>query len=127
MAPCLQELRGPTPTCSWCGQLWGLCRHAPKPTALLCADFVCTFVSHVHPTSRAGTAGTYPHMQLVLAALGLLLTRTQAYLTGPLAANLTQGAQQLAVLSQQQGVNVAEVRAAGQARLVCVTLTTPPS
>lgn len=65
-------------------------------------------------------------MQLVLAALGLLLTRTHAYLTGPLAANLIQGAQQLAVLSQQQGVNVAEVRAAGQARPVCVTLMTPP-
>lgn len=58
-------------------------------------------------------------MQLVLLALGLLLTRAQAYLTGPLAARLTEGAQQLAALAQQQqGVNVAEVRRAGGQRLV---------
>jgi hypothetical protein len=48
-------------------------------------------------------------MQLVLAALGLLLTRAQSYLTGPLAARLTEGAQQLAALATQQGVNTAEV------------------
>lgn len=48
-------------------------------------------------------------MQLVLAALGLLLTRAQGYLTGPLAARLTEGAQQLAALATQQGVNTAEV------------------
>jgi hypothetical protein len=49
-------------------------------------------------------------MQLVLAALGLLLTRTQMYLSGPLASGLIQGAQRLATLAQQQGVNTAEVR-----------------
>jgi hypothetical protein len=58
-------------------------------------------------------AGTYPHMQLVLAALGLLLTRAQAYLTGPVATGLAQGAQQLASLAQQQGLNTAEVGVSG--------------
>lgn len=67
--------------------------------------------------AAAGTAGTYPHMQLVLAALGLLLTRTQAYLSGPLAAGLMQGAQRLAAVAQQQDVNTAEVR--GQRSWVC--------
>lgn len=67
--------------------------------------------------AAAGTAGTYPHMQLVLAALGLLLTRTQAYLSGPLAAGLMQGVQRLAAVAQQQGVNTAEVR--GQRFWVC--------
>lgn len=57
----------------------------------------------------AGTTGTYPHMQLVLAALGVLLTQAQAYLRGPLASGLAGAAQQLAQAAQQQGVNVAEV------------------
>ena len=55
-------------------------------------------------------------MQLVLAALGLLLTRAQAYLTGPLATALAQTAQQLAQAAQQQGVNIAEVCLLGRVR-----------
>jgi len=48
-------------------------------------------------------------MGLVLCALCVLLTRAQAYLNGPLAQGLAAATQQLAQLTQQQGVNGTEV------------------
>jgi hypothetical protein len=46
-------------------------------------------------------------MQLVLAALSVLLGRAQAYLAGPLSAALGTTAQQLAAAGQQQALQPA--------------------
>lgn len=46
----------------------------PLACPLFTAALPTTLFSH---PSTGATTGTYPHMQLVLAALGLLLTRTQ--------------------------------------------------
>jgi hypothetical protein len=48
-------------------------------------------------------------MPLVLAGLGLLLDRSQAYVSGPLSASLADAARALTDAAQQQGVNVAAV------------------
>jgi hypothetical protein len=46
-------------------------------------------------------------MQLVLAALSVLLGRTQAYLAGPLSATMASTVQQLAAAGQQQALQPA--------------------
>lgn len=78
----------------------------PLPPASASASCLCLCLCAPTPP---GTTGTYPHMGLALCALCVLLTRAQAYLNGSLAQGLAAATQQLAQLTQQQGVNGTEV------------------